>query len=126
METSFMCDQDVSFPVDMVEMGVRPMDWIDQSKNLNFDDSNNRLLCNEKPKVELTVFPAEFQLFHGNTKITKNEQNPPMPDDDDDDGSDYDIDPETGTKTFSLRRWESRDLRCYVSSGQNKSDHLDY
>lgn len=92
-----MYEQDVSLPVDMVEMGVRPMDWFDQGKNFNFDDSNHGLFYNEKSTQELAVFSAEIQLSHGKTKLTTNEESVSMSDED---GHDYDIDPETGTRNF--------------------------
>ena len=92
-----MYEQDISLPVDMVEMGVRPMDWFDQGKNINFDDSNYGLFYDEKSTQKLTVFSAEIQLSHGKTKLTTNEESVSMSDEDE---NDYDIDPETGTRNF--------------------------
>jgi hypothetical protein len=88
-------EQDVSYSIDMDDLGVRPLDWIDLTKNL--DDSINNLFGKEKT-IDFTVYSAEVQLTNNGKKITTNEDETAMSDDDD--RNDYDIDPETGEKIF--------------------------
>jgi len=87
--------QDVSFSIDMDDLGVRPLDWIDMPTNL--DDSINNIFGKEKT-IDFTVYSAEMQLTNNGKKLTTNEDETSMSDDDG--RNDYDIDPETGT--FSL------------------------
>jgi hypothetical protein len=83
--------QDVLFSIDMDDLGVRPFDWIDISKNLG--DSINNLFGKEKT-IDFTLYPAEIQLTNNGKKLTTNDDETLMSDDDD--RNDYDIDPETG------------------------------
>jgi preprotein translocase subunit Sec63 len=87
-----MYGQDVAMSIDMDELGVRPLNWIDISKD--FDDSINDYFGKEKT-VDFTVYSAELQSINNGKKLTTNDDETSMSDDDDN-SNDYDIDPETG------------------------------
>jgi len=88
--------QDVAMSIDMDELGVRPLNWIDISKD--FDDSINDYFGKEKT-VDFTVYSAELQLTNNGKKLTTDEEDDPFMSNDDD-SQDYEIDPETGEKIF--------------------------
>jgi len=73
--------RDISF-IDIDELGVRPLNWIDDGNDIDFDGTINGYFGKEK-LVEL--------------KLTTDEGDAVMPDDDD---SNYEIDPETGKYAF--------------------------
>jgi FtsZ-binding cell division protein ZapB len=91
-------EQDVSFSIDMDELGVRPFNWIDTSKDMDFTESTKDYFGIEKT-VDFTVYSAELQITTNGKKLTTNEDLS-IADDDDDDINEYEIDPETGEKTF--------------------------
>jgi hypothetical protein len=75
----------------MDDLGVRPLDWINFNKNLDYPI--NDFFRSEKT-VDFTVYSAEIQSVNKEQKLTTNENEILMSDDDD--NNDYDIDPETG------------------------------
>jgi hypothetical protein len=87
-------EQDVSFSIDMDELGVRPFNWIDTSKDMDFTESTKDYFGIEKT-VDFTVYSAELQITTNGKKLTTNEDLS-IADDDDDDINEYEIDPETG------------------------------
>ncbi len=82
---------DISLSIDMDDLGVRPLDWINFNKNLDYPI--NDFFRSEKT-VDFTVYSAEIQSVNKEQKLTTNENEILMSDDDD--NNDYDIDPETG------------------------------
>jgi hypothetical protein len=86
---------DISLSIDMDDLGVRPLDWINFNKNLDYPI--NDFFRSEKT-VDFTVYSAEIQSVNKEQKLTTNENEILMSDDDD--NNDYDIDPETGEKIF--------------------------
>jgi hypothetical protein len=87
MDTTY--EHDVSLSIDMDDLGVRPLDWLDFNKNL---DSIDDLFGKEK-----TINCTVYTVVSGN-KLTTDEDEMSMSDDDG--SNDYDIDPETGEKIF--------------------------
>jgi hypothetical protein len=75
----------------MDDLGVRPLDWMNFNKNLDYPI--NDFFRSEKT-VDFTVYSAEIQSVNKEQKLTTNENEILMSDDDD--NNDYDIDPETG------------------------------
>jgi len=90
--------QDVAMSIDMDELGVRPLNWIDISKD--FDDSINDYFGKEKT-VDFTVYSAELQLTNNGKKLTTDEEDDPFMSNDDD-SQDYEIDPETGIYIYKV------------------------
>jgi hypothetical protein len=86
--------QDISF-IDIDELGVRPLNWIDDGNDIDFDDTTNGYFGKNK-EVNFDVYSAEFQLMNNGKKLLINEGDASMFDDDSDDDSDYETDPETG------------------------------
>ncbi len=82
---------DISLSIDMDDLGVRPLDWMNFNKNLDYPI--NDFFRSEKT-VDFTVYSAEIQSVNKEQKLTTNENEILMSDDDD--NNDYDIDPETG------------------------------
>jgi hypothetical protein len=92
----FNSTNDISLSIDMDDLGVRPLDWINLNKNLDYPI--NDLFGSEKT-VDFTVYSAELQLVNSEQKLTTNDDETLLSDDDDN-NNDYDIDPETGEKIF--------------------------
>ncbi len=82
--------QDISF-IDIDELGVRPLNWIDDSNDIDFNDTTNGYFGKEK----LT----ELQLINNGKKLTTDDGDTSMADEDD---SNYEIDPETGKYKFMV------------------------
>jgi hypothetical protein len=89
MDTTY--EHDVSLSIDMDDLGVRPLDWLDFNKNL---DSIDDLFGKEK-----TINCTVYTVVSGN-KLTTDEDEMSMSDDDG--SNDYDIDPETGMFQISF------------------------
>jgi len=85
---------DVLLSIDMDDLGVRPLDWIDDIHK-TLDDTLNEFFGKEK-SLDFTVYSAELQF---GKKLTTNEDETSMSDDGDG-SNDYDIDPETGMFLF--------------------------
>jgi hypothetical protein len=93
-------EQDGLLSIDMDDLGIRPLGWVDINKDI--DDTLNNLFGKEK-SIDFTVYSAELQLNNNGKKIINNEDDSSMSDDDN--SNDYDIDPETGkTKVQSIFR----------------------
>ena len=85
-------EHDISLPIDMDDLGVRPFDWLELNKNL--DDPLDEFFGKEKT-IDFTVYSAEFQLNNFEKKITTDgEEETSMSDEDS--NNNYEIDPETG------------------------------
>jgi hypothetical protein len=80
--------QDISC-IDMNELGVRPLNWIDDDNDINFDAISGSYFGKEKIN--------ELKEINNGKKLTTDEEDIALCDDDD---SNYEIDPETGEKTF--------------------------
>lgn len=87
-------DEEDFSTIDMVEMGIRPANWVDEYKKFDFEQK-------EQLNFQYQIYSAEFQT------ITTND----LPDfkrstieDEDQDSNDFEIDPETGTDR-RLRHW---------------------
>ena len=89
--TNSMTELDELLSIDMIELGVRPLNWLELSKDI--DESTNDSCLNEKA-TNFTVYSAELQFTNNGNKITTNDDN--LSATDNDDNMDYDIDPETG------------------------------
>ncbi|CAF0950764.1 unnamed protein product [Rotaria sordida] len=85
----FLYEQDGLLTIDIDELGVRPLDWID------IDETINDFNTTEKT-IDFTVYSAELQFTDVGKKLTTNEDDSSMSDDE----NSYDIDPETGEKIF--------------------------
>ncbi|CAF3058513.1 unnamed protein product [Rotaria sp. Silwood2] len=80
--------QDISC-VDFDELGVRPLNWIDDGNDLDLDDTTNRYFNKEKH--------FELKFITNGKKFLIDEDDSSISDEDD---SNYEIDPETGEKIF--------------------------
>ncbi len=105
----FNSTHDISLSIDMDDLGVRPLDWINLNKNLDYPI--NDLFGSEKT-VDFTVYSAELQLVNSEQKLTTNDDETLLSDDDDN-NNDYDIDPETGMLITLLRICYHRHLCQY-------------
>lgn len=83
---------DISY-IDVNELGVRPLNWLETENDLDFDDISNDYFG--KGKLD------DFSTFFSGEKLINNEDNTLIVDDDEDD-SNYEIDPETGMWRFCL------------------------
>ncbi|CAF0740277.1 unnamed protein product [Adineta steineri] len=81
--------QDISY-IDYDELGVRPLNFIDDSNDIDFDDNIHGYYGKDK---------QDDLKFHSHEKkLLTDESDAIIPDDDD--NSTYEIDPETGEKIF--------------------------
>jgi len=121
---------DISLPIDMDDLGVRPMDWIDLDFNKTLDDPINDFFGKENT-MDLTVYSAEIQSMNNGIKLTTNDDETTISDDDD--NKDYDIDPETGEKIFrevpftssiSLSSPNDKWIEEYLSNIESSSNQI--
>jgi hypothetical protein len=94
--------QDISC-IDMNELGVRPLNWIDDDNDINFDAISGSYFGKEKIN--------ELKEINNGKKLTTDEEDIALCDDDD---SNYEIDPETGKNNVLLF------LTLYLSKKKNK------
>ena len=76
---------DISY-IDVNDLGVRPLNWVDTENDLDFDELSNGYFGKDKLDDFATLFQGE--------KLINNEENTTILDQTDD--SNYEIDPETG------------------------------
>lgn len=76
---------DISY-IDVNDLGVRPLNWVDTENDLDFDDLSNGYFGKDKLDDFVKLFQEE--------KLINNEENTTILDQTDD--SNYEIDPETG------------------------------
>ena len=105
-----MYDQGALLSIDIDELGVRPLNWSDDNKEL--DDSIIDYFGAEKT-VDFTVYSAEIQTFNDGKKLITTDDDSSMLDDED--SIEYDIDPETGELKTKL----DHSFSSFVSSNQS-------
>jgi hypothetical protein len=87
-----MDTQDISF-IDIDELGVRPLNSMDDSNDIDFDDTTHGYFGKEK----LT----KLQSINNDTKLRIDDEDTSIFDEDD---SNYEIDPETGNYVIYFSR----------------------
>ena len=94
-----MYEQNQLSSIDMAEMGVNPLHWINVNKDI---ESTNEYTTIEKT-LDVAVYPVELSLTNLEKELTTSNDDLLMSSDDDD-CDNYDTDPETGmfVKAWSL------------------------
>jgi len=83
-------DEEDFSAIDMVEMGIRPANWVDDYKKFDFEPK-------EQLNFQYQIYSAEFQPV--TTNDFKDLKRSTI-EDDDQDSNDFEIDPETGERIF--------------------------
>ncbi|CAF4369915.1 unnamed protein product [Adineta steineri] len=95
--------QDISY-IDYDELGVRPLNFIDDSNDIDFDDTINGYYGKDKQD--------DLKFLSDEKKLLTDDSDAVIPDDDD--NSTYEIDPETGKYKSYIFRVRTKEKQCFV------------